>query len=370
MQPDFSAKGHRARELIAVPDLSMGLIRSRSHAAAAQARARSLAVCGAIVLATLGAGAALSGKIHGGLNVWLSGDKASMVVRSFEIMVEPTAPDVHSAIAHATFPIVFPIGLPNGTRVTAMTFAPAVHPNAITVMYANKSAHFHVGVDLFDSTAVGAGDPQLPSGAVRGQVYRWQIGGETVVIPMRSVSAREAASIEKSMLKTTVSDSLAVTDTMLAKITMLDQRTFVGGPSALADSAARIAPVTGRTVLFGGQTLDSIPRLVKQGKPILDDRIAYLTNIPTVRGSGKYPGPNYSKATYRWPKNVVVSPGGVRAINAVLQSTGAATKCGCEILFNQPNSATYRVWTISVSSPATVKKYAVDAKTLTVTRSR
>jgi hypothetical protein len=362
MQSDFSSKGRSARERIAVPEISMGLIRSRSHKATAQGRVRSLAVCGALVLATLGAGAALSGKIHDGINVWLSGGKVAIVVRSFEMAVEPTAADVRAGIAHASFPVVFPVGLPAGTRITGMEFS----PSSVTVRYANRRANFHVGLSLIDTATIRTDDVRLPTGAMRGEVYQWQVGRETVVVPIRSISLREMNGIKTAMMTTDPENSLVTTEAMLPRIILLDRSTLVEGPSAFADVAEHYAPASGSSVLLAlRQAGSSIAQLAKQGKPILDSRIVTLSNIPAARG--KFPGPDYSKATLHWFRAVVVSAGGVRAIDAVLRSIGG--KCDCEVLFNQPSGATYWVWTIPTSPSASVKKYSVDAKSLTVTPS-
>ena len=103
----------------------------------------------------------------------------------------------------------------------------------------------------------------------------------------------------------------------------------------------------------------SVAALAAQGRPILDMRVFHVTDVPYVNGA-----PDYSRAKGWNARTVAIPPGGVRAIAAVLRSAGG--DCGCEVLFNQPNPAAYRIWTIPLAASAEVKAYEVDAKTLEV----
>jgi hypothetical protein len=200
----------------------------------------------------------------------------------------------------------------------------------------------------------------LPAGSARPLFradYQWQIGSETVLVLKENISAVDANRIKAAMLQASPAYSLALTDAMLRKVTV------VGGAATLADAGERYAPSEGRSVLLDRQQTRQIPRLVMQDKPVLDSRIIYLSNIPSVHGE-----PDYSKATLHWPKIIVISEGGVRAIDAVLRSTGKRDNCGCEILFNQPNKTTYWVWKLPLSG-SPVKKFSVDANTFVVTQS-
>ncbi|HEY5257810.1 MAG TPA: hypothetical protein VIJ12_05460 [Candidatus Baltobacteraceae bacterium] len=362
MHSNFSTAGKSARELIPVPELPAEFIRSRSFATAARDRVRSFVLGGAICLAAVGAGAGLGGKIYDGVHVWLSGGKAAVTnIRSLTAMHRPKAADVRAAIARATFPVVFPVGLPAGTRVTMMGYAPAEHPNFIMVMYWNRRAHVQGGFSIFDSTAVNTSEALLPPGASRGAVYTWRVGGETVVTGKHSMTVGDVNAVRAAMMETSASDSLAATDKMLTRITMLAPTPVLGDLPEPAKVAERYASPNGRSVLLGRQSIASIARILKEGKPILDTRIVSLGEIPNLHGD-----PDYTKAKYHWPKVVAVPAGGVRAIGAVLRSIGHAD-CGCEILFDQPNGTTYWIWTIPMTASGTVSKYAVDAKTLAVT---
>jgi len=360
MHSDFAAKGKAARDLIAVPELSMESIRRRSRAAAARGRTRALALCAAVCLIVFGASVGFGARIYEGVRVWLTGGKAAIVVNSFVLVREPTAADVHKAVAQATFPAVFPVGVPAGTHVSMFMFAPAEHPNTITIQYRNDVAHFNVGISLFDSSVVNTDAALLPTGSARPpfrQGYQWQVGRETVFVPKEHVSSVLADEIKTAMMRASESGSLAVTDAMLHKVIV------VGLASKLANAAERYAPPNSRSVLLDRKQVQRLPRLARENESFFDTRTVYLSNIPSVHGD-----PDYLKATLRWPKTIAITAAGIRAIDAVLRSSGTRNDCGCEILFDQPDNATYWVWKLPLTGSAGVRKYAVDAKTFAVSQ--
>jgi hypothetical protein len=355
MASDFSTIGRAARALISVPEVPINEIRARSYKAAARERVRNV-VGGAMCLVVLGAGVTVGAKLYNGARVWLYGGEAAVTVRSMVMVRQPMASDLRALNAHTTFPIVFPVGLPAGTRVSMIMFAPAERPSSVTLEYRNDRTNFHAGISLFDSATVNANDATLPTGAERPPfraAYHWQVGKEIVLVPKTSISTHDAERIEAAMRRVSPASSLASTDSMLRKVTVL------GGSSELADVAERYAQATSSSVLLDEHVVRDIPRLVKQGKPVLDTRTVFLSNIPSVHGE-----PDFSKATLNWPKVVVVPVVGVRAIDAVLRSTKVRGTCGCEILFSQPDDETYWIWKIPPSGLAATK-YVVDAKTLT-----
>ena len=357
MASDFSATGRAARALISVPEVPMGEIRVRSRKAATRERALII-VGGAMSLVVLGAGIAVGAKVYDGVRVWLSGGEAAVAVRSMVMVRQPMASDLRNVAASATFPIVFPVGLPAGTRVSMIMFSPAERPNHITLQYRNARTKFHAGFSLFDSASIHANDATQPAGAERPPfraAYHWQVGRETVLVLKTSISIHEADRIEAAMTQVSPASSLTSTELMLRKVTVL------GGSSELADVAELYAQVTSGCVLLDEQKVRDIPRLVKQGKPVLDTRTVYLSNIPSVHGE-----PDFSKATLTWPKVVVIPVRGVRAIEAVLRSTKVHANCACEILFKQADDETYWIWKIPQSGSAATK-YVVDAKTRVVT---
>ena len=360
MSSDFSTKGRSARELIPVPVLPMESIRSRSHADRNRGRMRIFSVCAAIALAALGAGTGVGAKIYDGVRVWLSPGKEAMIVPSGVLMRRPMAADLRKAIASATFPVVFPVGVPAGSRVYMVTLAPAERPSAITVSYQNEGAGLKYSFALLDPAVVAGDDVAVPANAGR-PAHRardhWRVGGEIVatggdnLLPTGDLDRVKAA-----MSQASPADSLAATEAMLPTIVVL------GDPVRLA-IAEHYRPSSGRSVLLGQSEVRSIARLVKRRQPLLDWRITTIRKIVYAKG-------DISRGVARQSKVIAVSADGVRAIDAVLRSGGnARADCGCEILFNQPSSGTYWVWNIPMSSSGEATKFAVDARTFAVTTS-
>jgi len=265
---------------------------------------------------------------------------------------------VRKVVTRATFPVVLPVGVPAGTHMSMLMFAPAEHPNSITIAYRNQGAKLNVGISLFDSSVVNTTAAMLPTGSDRPpfwQGYHWQVGRETVFVPKEHVPVALVDKIKTAMMKASEDDSVAATDAMLHTVTV------VARAPQLADAAERYAPPHSSSVLLDREQIRQLSDRSLRNKPVLDTRTVYLSNIPSVHGE-----PDYSKATLRWPQTIVISVGGVRAIEAVLRSTNARGDCSCEILFDQPNPATYWVWKLPLSAAVSVKKYAVDAKTFAV----
>lgn len=357
MQSSFSMTARSARDRIAVPDVPMEAIHSRLRTVKARGRAR-LAICAALCLAAFGASAVFGAGIVDGVRVWLSGDRGAVAIGSFVMVREPIAADVRDAIGRATFPVVLPVGLPAGTRVTKLFYAPKEHPRFIFLLYANERATFDTSFTLLDSRAIDTG-ALLAMGQAQSKTFavvRWIVGGETVVWERRPGLSHEALTrIKSSMIAATPQQGLAATERMLRRISVQS------GPPSLADVVERYAPLDPRIVLLGEPHPREIASLVATRKPMLDSRVVYLSNIPSTNGM-----PDYAKATLTWPRTVVISAAGVRAIDAVFRSAGVHGPCACAILFDGRDIATYRVWKIPLSAPATPIKYAVDAKTLVV----
>jgi len=359
MGSDFAATGKAAREMILVPEIPMDSIRAHSRRDSTRARVRVVILFCAVSVALLGAGAAVGEKLYDGVRVWLSGGQAALTIRSFVMVREPTASDLRQLVKRATFRIVFPVGAPAGTRMTLLTFAPAERPNFVEVLYHNERTNFSVGFSLVDSTTINTNQATLPTGPWRPPShpgYQWRIGRETVIVPQFAhISLRDVNRIKLAMMKASPANSLVLTLPVLRKVTVLGTRPM------LADLAEHYAPPTGKSVLLDPELTRRIQSLAKQGKPVVDDRIIYLTNIPTVHGE-----PDYSKATLRWPQVILISPAGVRAIGAVLRFTRSPADCDCVILLNQPRSTTYWIWKFPLSAPSKAQKFSVDAENFNV----
>ncbi len=356
MSSDFAAMGKHARELIAAPSVPMESIHRRSRAARDRGRVAAVVVCAAISLGALGAGTGVAAKVYHGVHVWLSGDKVASVVHSGIIMRDPTGSEIRDAIAHATFPVVFPVGLPAGSRVRMVTLAPIAHPSLISISYEGGGSK--TSFAMIDPAVVDSDLSQVPAGvdwSAKGT--QWRIGGEIVGMGDKFIAPGDLERIKEAMAKASPRDSLDATEALLPDITIL------GDPVRL-EIAERYRPPSGRSVLLAPFNVRSIPRLAKDRKPMLDTRIVYLSDIRYVRRS-------LLTAKTRRPTAIAVPAGGVRAIDAVLRSTGrgrGTNDCNCEILFNQPNSATYRIWRIPLTTAGTARrKFTVDARTFAVT---
>jgi hypothetical protein len=355
MSFDFSAQARSAREAIAVPDVPLGAIRSRARTAHAHERMRLLAASAALVVA-LGAGSVAGAKLYSSVRVWLGGGKAALTVKSFDGVREPTSAEFRTAIAHATFPVVLPVGLPEGTRVTAVFSTPAGHPSALVISYANGRTRTNASFVLVDPAVVDLGGRLLEmQNASPKDVYDWRAGGEVVLMP-KTVSASQAKTVEAAMRSATPAATLAATEPMLPAITVL------GGPNRLELAEHHRTPGVRNVLIDHAQTL-SVSGLAAHGQPVRDMRIFHVTEFPYVNGE-----PDYSRAKGWNERRIVIPPGGVRAIAAVLRSLpGGAAACTCEVLFSAPNAATYRIATIPLAGTEPVRVYAVDARTLAVT---
>ena len=360
MSYDFSAQARSARALIDVPEVPIATIRARSRASRAHERMRIAAACAALlVVVALGAGTGAGAKLYSSVRVWLSGGKAAVTVSSFDGVREPTSAEFRNAIAHATFPVVLPIGLPAGSRVTHVFSTPAGHPSALFISYANDRTGKHVSFVLVDPAVVDLGGQLMKmQGASPSAMYDWRAGAEVVLVP-KTISAAEADRIKAAMQTATPAGTLAATEPMLATVIVL------GDPGRL-ELAERYRPHSGRSVLIPRDQLRSVPALARQGAPIRDMRVFHVTEFPYVNGV-----PDYSHVKGWNARTVAVPPGGVRAVDAVLRSArgaGVNGDCGCEVLFGQTSPTAYAIWTISLSGPAEVRRYAVDARTLVPVR--
>jgi hypothetical protein len=356
MSFDFSAQARSAREAIAVPAVPLGAIRARARTARIHERMRVLAASAAIVVA-LGAGSVAGAKLYSSVRVWLGGGKAALTVKSFDGVREPTSAEFRKAIAQATFPVVLPAGLPDGTRVTAIFSTPAGRPSALVISYENGRTGMKASFVLVDPAVVDLGGRLLEmQNASPKDVYDWRAGGEVVLMP-KTVSAAQANAVKSAMRSATPAATLAATEPMLPAITVL------GGPNRLEVAERHRAPGVPNVLIDRNQVL-AVPALAERGQPIRDMRIFHVTEFPYVNGE-----PDYSRAKGWNERRIVIPPSGVRAIAAVLRSLhgGGAPGCDCEVLFGAPGAGTYRVVTIPLRGASGVHEYTVDAKTLAVT---
>ncbi|HEX3549713.1 MAG TPA: hypothetical protein VHT53_05025 [Candidatus Elarobacter sp.] len=356
MASDFSARGRSARASIPVPDVPLEAIRRRAHAARSHARMCAFTVSGiAVVLAAVVAGTGAGAKIVSGVRVWLSGSTAAMQVSSFYGVRTPTDAEMARAIAHASFPVVLPVGLPTSTRLTAVFATPVGNAHAIVLSYVDGATGAKPSFVLADPGVVELGGTLMRmSAGPRANVTSWRTGGEVVLVARHGLSAADAERVKTAMTTSSPAASLAATRASLATVTALDG---IEGVS----TAERYRPANGRSVLLDPQRVRTIPSLAASDRPVLDDRIFTVTHVPYVNGE-----PDYRHAA-GWNAHAVAIPAdGVRAIDAVLR-TLPNRACACRILYDRANASTDWVWTLPLAPGAPVTKYAVDVRTLHVT---
>ena len=345
MRTDFADSAKSARETIAVPALPWDHILARARDVDRRDRRRAYLV-GAMCVAVIGIGAAAGDRIYEGVHLRLSGGAAAVAVDSLVIVRQPMASDVRTVAERATFPVVFPVGIPAGAHVTMLQYAPPDNPNSVTLDYRDGD-RFNAGISLFDSSTVNGADA-APAHVMSQASYSWRVGGETVVVPRAHITARDADRIKARMLASSPSASLDRTSPLLSELSIQ------GDAAALASAVAGYAPHDGKGVLLDSAQARAIPSAAASGSAFRDTRIVDLSRIPTVNGD-----PDYSKATVRFPGPPIISAGGVKAIAAVMREHA----CDCAILFYPHDASTYWVWTIPTRDPEGSKKYAVDAKT-------
>ncbi len=366
MPSDFAEAGKRFETAIPVPEMPIASIRHRSQSENVRHRTSAIA-CAVAAIVALGGGTVLAAMKYGGVQLWLSGDKAAVVMRSFTNIYDPKAEDLRRVTATATFPVVLPAGIPKGMHLRMLLISPADHPSFIYVQYRNEKTGSSWGFSLFDSSHVNTGElPPMPNGEkpIFEPVAQWSVGRETVVAGDRGVVSH-VAEIRDAMLRLTPAQSLAQTLPMLHRVTVL------GGLDGIADAAEAIAPADGRSVLVDRGNLGQMAALAREHKALFSIRTSTVDNLPLVDGK-----PDFAHQSSHFSKELTLSAGGVRALAAVL-----ATKvCGnngrmgsgftCEMLINERSGRAYRIWAIplKLSTPST--KYIVDVATFRVVQER
>jgi hypothetical protein len=345
-----------ARAAIPVPIVPLQRIVGRSRALANRDRLRTVVACGVVALAAIGA-TTVGTKLYDGIQFWISGDRGAAIVHSMAVMSPPLAGDLRAVAAKATFAVVYPVGLPAGTRITRVIYAPAGHPTSITLQYLNPRSGFRAGLTLVDSAVVNATSLPPSSGGRAPKlaaVDQWRIGGETVIGLMGKLAPPTVRTIQDAMRSTSAADSLIASEKMLWTLRS------VGAPYQLAETAEQLAP---NGAVVGRGSLSIIPGLARKHQPLLGTRVMYLTNIPYAKGV-----PAYNAASMSWDHEVVVPADGVRAIAAVMaaiRESGNLKGC-CELLYSPAANGSYAIWTLPMSPAAPVKKYLVDVKTYRV----
>jgi hypothetical protein len=357
MSSDFSALGRTARDLIAVPAVPLDAIHRRAHASQVRSRVLAALACATIALGAVTVGTGAAAKLYGDVRLRLFGNSAALTVDAGVIVHEPMSADLRRAIAGASFPAVFPVGIPAGVRVTTISVSPVRNPSLISVHYEGGGRKF--GLALADAAIVDSksGPTANPSGLTTKSAFHWTVGRE-VVLAFDDLSASDVDRIKAAMAAASPADSLAATEAMLPKLIVL-------GPPVRLGAAERYRPATGRSVLVGQNGLRGLQQLIARGKPLGDDRTWTITQLV-------YANNDIKSAVMRKSHDIAIPANGVRAVGAVLRHAAEGsntTDCGCEVLFHEANAHTYWIWTIPLTASAvyTARKYSVDARTLAIT---
>lgn len=360
MPSDFAKVGKQLETTIPVPELPIASVRNRARTESAQYRARVLIMSVLAAIAILGSGTVLASIDYGGVRLWLSGNRAALVMRSFTSIHSPTADDLRRIAANATFPVVFPAGIPKGMHLDMLFISPAAHPNFMLLQYRNGRTGSTWGLLLFDSATVTTGEmPTLPNGEkpLSGPVSQWTVGRETIVTSDPFVRSH-LVEIKDATSRLTPAQSLAQTLPTLYRITVL------GGLDSLADAAEEIAPAQGRSVLVDRGNLAQIATLAREHKALFSIRTVTVDNLPTVGGK-----PDFAHQKSHVSKELALSADGVRALATVLSSNPCANagRMGsgytCEMLINELRGRAYWIWTLPLNSSTPPTKYIVDPTT-------
>ena len=328
MLSKFAATGRNVRDRITVPTLPLAAIHAGAQAQAARARVHSFVLFTAMAAAALGAGTGLAAN-YGGIRILFSGNRSAAIIHSFTIVRDPMAADLARVTKAASFPIVLPLGLPAGTQITMIAYAPEDHPTTVIVQYHNGAAH--PGVTLAATSTLGSGSAQLPMGSTAlNQVYHWQIGPETVLVPKAHMSPQAATRMRKAMQRATPASSLAATGTMLSKVLVLD------APPDVVARAQRYAS-TRNALLLGPPAVRRLHDIVKRGQALFDTRAAFLSNIHTNNGA-----PDYRNVTVHWPRHVLLSPAAARSVDATIRAK-QLQNCACAVLIRHSADGAYVV---------------------------
>ncbi|MHB8441697.1 MAG: hypothetical protein ACYC8W_01820 [Candidatus Tyrphobacter sp.] len=350
---------------IPVPELPVASIRNRLRDANARHRSRVLIAYALATITVLGSGTVLAAMMFGGVRIWLSGDKAAFAMNSFAYVQNPSAADLRRVTSDATFPVVLPVGIPNGMHMNQLFFSPVGHPNFIEVRYRNAKTDARSGQFLlFDSSIVSHGEaPSLPNGEKLpvGQVTQWNVGQETVIVP----GAGQQAEMKAAMSRVTPAESLAQTLPRLYRITVLADQ------DRLADAAEAIAPSEGHSVLVDRAHLGEIAGLAQSHKPLMFARGTMFYSLPIVNGR-----PDFAHQKSRRITETALSAAGVRAIAAVLASHACGTPGSresdftCEMLVNERSGRAFWIWVFPLNASIPPAKYVVDSTTFHVVQGR
>ena len=307
MPVEFSQAGRGARDAIQTPALPLEGIRHRAATADRRQRALFAVILSALVLSGVSVGTGAAERAYQGIRIWISGSQGSMQLHSLGTVSYPMAADIRALARTAAFPVIFPSGIPSGTRIVRIVYSPADRPTTISVQYQVPRGR-QFAVSLVQTASIDRG---LPADAKTTRITEIRAGEESVVTP----SAYPLPAFVR--WNESPQQSEAQTESFAAPMRIMDIH-----PRVIAQ-AEHLVGGNASAVLVGPFYVAQITRLARRHEPLLDSRREVLTNIPNGRI-----GPDIGRATRKWPKAVAVDARGVQALNARLQRH----PCTCPVL--------------------------------------
>ncbi len=348
MPSEFSNAGKASLRAIAVPPLVMNAVRARAQERRSRTGLRRIIVGATLAIGILGAATVAVVK-NAGVDLWVSGNKGAFMMHSLEWIRSPQASEFRAAVANATFPVVYPVGLPAGAKLVDMQVAPQGAPSTVMLAYRGPG-EFHADFILANPKIVNAAKFG-PGGAQPhfGHIDTWRVGDEVVVVPKGLLSAAAIDRIESAMRKTSPAASAADAQSRLLPFIVL------GGIDRVV-TAARYAPSTGSSVLIEDSQVRSLPRRIAARDPFVDNRVQSLSGF--IYEKGKLSGARSKPVPGVSSKKVVINLDGMKAIESALRAHGML-QCRCDVLFHR-GAAAYTIWALPLGHGA-VSKYVVPA---------
>ena len=285
MPSDFVEDAHHAFSNIIAPEAPISGIRERARDASAGRRAMLLRTAAVAVLsfgAIGGAAAGLSSQVR----IWMSGGHAAVDLRALDLISYPRKTELADLVHRAAFPVVLPLGLPQGARLAGVMAAPALRPTSIMFRYSLPDGNWFTIV-LTETAAITQSAP--PPAFASSDVESWTAGAETASV---KPGMRHADEVKSAMLDATPASSLA----------------------------ANVAFVV-KGIALNPHQLAAVPGLARNGAPLVDNRLVRLTDIPRTSN-----GPDYQHAKYHWDRSITVPAAGVREVAAYLKAHPGASQ--------------------------------------------
>ena len=214
MPANFDVACRAARDAISVPPIPLEAIRSAAQAGSqTYTSGRRRAVLIAVVASVSLVAAAAAAEFYGRVQVMLGPSGAVNV--SFDpgsayraVIRNPKPADFEKAARAMDFPVVFPTGLPQGTRAEVlMVFGPSAMQIVYDLPGAWRRSNHLLVVMLANPAAVATGTAHPPRAKYQLQFVpaegrgaaRWTVGRENVILLNSQITPAELAHFKASM---------------------------------------------------------------------------------------------------------------------------------------------------------------------------